>query len=232
MATMKRFPVGDEQARGYLALPDGGSGPGVLVLHAWWGLNRFVKRLCDRLAFEGLTAFAPDVYQGNVARSIAEAKYLRDQLDRDRVAATLTSALAFLRGQAALTSPRIGLLGLSLGATYALRLSVTRAQDIAAVVAFYGTSGGKFDKSEAAYLGHFAEQDPYASATAVAGLESRLRAAKRPVEFYTYPGTSHWFFEDDQPGAYHAAAAQKAWSRTLRFLHKQLARRSRPPRKA
>jgi len=54
---------------------------------------------------------------------------------------------------------------------------VTRPTDIAAVVAFYGTSGGKFEKSEAAYLGHFAEHDPFESATAVAGLEKRLRGA-------------------------------------------------------
>jgi carboxymethylenebutenolidase len=232
MSPLKRFPVGDEQARGYLALPEGGSGPGVLVLHAWWGLNPFIRRLCDRLAFEGFTAFAPDVYQGNVARSIDEAKYLRDQVQRERVLATLTGALAYLRGQAALTSPRVALLGLSMGASYALRLSVTRPHDIAAVVAFYGTSGGKFDHAEAAYQGHFAEQDPFASAASIVGLESRLRAARRPVEFFTYPGTGRWFFEDDRPGAYHAAATQKAWSRTLRFLHKHLNRRPRSARKS
>lgn len=225
MGTLKRFPVTDGAARGYLALPEGGSGPGVLVLHAWWGLNRFVKRLCDRLAFEGFVAFAPDTYQGNVARSIEEARYLRDQLQRETVHATLTAALAYLRAQSALTSPRVGLLGMSLGAAFALRLSATRPQDIAAVVAFYGTSGGKFDKSEAAYLGHFAEHDPYERATSVAGLERRLREAQRPVEFFTYPGTGHWFFEDDQPNAYHAPAAQKAWARSLRFLRKQLASR-------
>lgn len=228
MATMKRFPVGDAEARGYMALPEGGSGPGVLMLHAWWGLNRFTKRLCDQLAFEGFTVFAPDVYRGNVARSVEQAKYLRSQLDREVVHATLTSALAFLRAQTALATPRVGLFGLSLGAAYALRLSVTRPTDIAAVVAFYGTSGGKFDKSEAAYLGHFAEHDAFESANAVAGLEKRLRDAGRPVDFFTYPGTGHWFFEDDQPGAYNASAAQKSWARSIRFLRKHLTRKSRP----
>jgi dienelactone hydrolase len=33
-----------------LARPSGGSGPGVLVLHSWWGLNRFFRDFCDRLA--------------------------------------------------------------------------------------------------------------------------------------------------------------------------------------
>jgi len=37
-----------------LARPVGGAGPGVLVLHAWWGLTPFICGFCDRLlAFLG-----------------------------------------------------------------------------------------------------------------------------------------------------------------------------------
>ena len=42
---------------GYLALPKSGAGAGVLILHAWWGLNAFFQDLCKRLAREGLVAF-------------------------------------------------------------------------------------------------------------------------------------------------------------------------------
>jgi carboxymethylenebutenolidase len=54
----------------YVALPDGGTGPGVIVLHAWWGLNDFFQRLCDRLAQEGFVAAAPDLYNGAVASTL------------------------------------------------------------------------------------------------------------------------------------------------------------------
>jgi carboxymethylenebutenolidase len=56
-------------------------------------------------------------------------------------------------------------------------------------------------------------------------LEEEIRAAGRPVTFYHYPGTGHWFFEQDRPAAYHADAAGLAWERTLAFLQQTLAQR-------
>ena len=38
------------QPDGHLALPPTGTGPGVLVLHAWWGLNDTLRAFCNRLA--------------------------------------------------------------------------------------------------------------------------------------------------------------------------------------
>ncbi len=46
------------QTPGFLASPPSGKGQGVLVLHAWWGLNDTVKNFCSRLAGVGFTAYA------------------------------------------------------------------------------------------------------------------------------------------------------------------------------
>ena len=64
----------------YQATPEAGTGNGVLVLPAWWGLNPFFKGMCDRLAQEGFVALAPDLYHGATAATIEEAKKLRSKL--------------------------------------------------------------------------------------------------------------------------------------------------------
>ncbi|GAB4408525.1 MAG: hypothetical protein Fur0044_01850 [Anaerolineae bacterium] len=109
-------------------------------------------------------------------------------------------------------------MGFSLGAYYALDLAAADPEHIRSVVIFYGSGDGDFSTSRAAYLGHFAENDPYEPPANVNELEESLRRAGRPVTFYRYPGTGHWFFEPDRTEAYNQAAATLAWERTLTFL--------------
>ena len=117
---------------------------------------------------------------------------------------------------------KLALVGFSLGGAYALDMSVTLAQEIAAVVTFYAAyTGLDYRRASAAYLCHFAEDDPFESAESVAQMEQALQAAGRPVTFYTYPGTTHWFFEENRP-EYDAQAAHVAWERTIAFLHERL----------
>ncbi|HYO89096.1 MAG TPA: dienelactone hydrolase family protein [Candidatus Limnocylindrales bacterium] len=211
----------DQQPDGYLALPHGGAGSGVLVLHAWWGLNDTIKTLCDRLAEAGFVAFAPDLYHGKVATTIAAAEALGGALDADymQAKAEIAEAAAFLSERAG-NNERLAVLAFSLGAYYALDLAAAQPGRIGSVVLFYGTGGDEFSHSRASYLGHFAEHDPYVSASDVDELEDTLKRAGRPVTFYRYGGTQHWFFEPDRTDAYDEAAASLAWERTLAFLRR------------
>jgi carboxymethylenebutenolidase len=221
---MISFPVGDRTGAGYLALPAAGRGPGVILLHAWWGLTPFFTSLCQRLAEQGFTAFAPDLYQGATATTIAEAKKLRSLVDRDLAHARMRAAVRFLQDHPAVDRPRLGAVGFSLGAYWALWLADQPPHNIDAVVIFYGTSSGRFRKTQAAFLGHFAEHDEWgAGSQAVQALEERLRAAGRDVTFFTYPNTEHWFAEEDRPDAYREDPARLAWDRTIAFLHARLA---------
>lgn len=207
---------------GYLATPAAGTGPGVLVLHPWWGLNDTMRQVCDRLADEGLVAYAPDLYHGRVATTIEEAERLSDQLDPEQAKGDIAAAADLLWARAEPTRPGLAVLGFSLGAYYALQLSVDDAQRVGAVVLFYGTGDGDFSRARATYLGHFAENDPYEPAEYVDWLEGALRDAGRPVTFHRYAGLGHWFFEADRPDAYDHPAAQLAWERTLAVLRTTL----------
>ena len=79
---MLEFDINGKTVTGYLALPGRGHGPGVLVLHAWWGLTPFFKDVCERLAAEGFVALAPDRYGGPTAATIEEAEALQRQRGR------------------------------------------------------------------------------------------------------------------------------------------------------
>jgi carboxymethylenebutenolidase len=210
------------QPQGFLAVPPAGNGRGVLVLHAWWGLNDTIRKICAQLAEAGFIAFAPDLYRGTCASTITEAEQLSSALDVQQARADIAEAVEFLSERSAHTSEGLALIGFSLGAYYALELSNANPEHIRAVVVFYGTGHFEYAASKAEYLGHFAGADRYESDADVNGLEASLRRAGRPVTFYRYAGTGHWFFEPDRTDAYDQAAATLAWERTLTFLKKPL----------
>ncbi len=207
----------------YLAVPKTGKGAGVLVLHAWWGLTGFFRGFCDRLAQEGFVALAPDLYSGKIARTVEEAEHLLSQLDEVHVAPSIVlSAVEELARHPAVTGKGLGTIGFSMGGYWALWLATKKPEAVRAVTIFYSTGEGDFQYSKAAFLGHFAETDPYETASGIAEMEQKLKGANRPTTFYTYPGTGHWFFENDRPDAYNPGAAQLAWERTVEFLHRNL----------
>lgn len=197
------------QPQGFLAVPPSGKGPGVLVLHAWWGLNNTIKAFCTRLADSGFAAFAPDLYHGQITDSIADAETLSATLGANHLQAKaeIAEATKFLNKQSDQAERGLAVIGFSLGAYYALDLAAANPEQIHSVVLFYGTGGADFSKSSTAYLGHFAENDPYEPQSNVDWLEESLKNARRPVTFYRYPGTEHWFFEPDRTQAYNPSAA-------------------------
>lgn len=223
------YAVGEHSTRAYLAVPPSGSGPGVVVLHAWWGLTEMFERVCDRLAAAGYVAFAPDLLQGRVSDTVEGAERNLSEQNRELTNAIVLGAIDQLRAQAKLKGGAVGVLGFSMGAPWALRLAEAAPDDITAAVLFYGAADGDFNVVRAAVLGHFAEQDEWEPLEYVRQMEDGLRAAGRDVTLHIYPEASHWFFEDNRPDAYHPASAELAWERTLAFLDANLRSHSANP---
>ena len=113
------------------------------------------------------------------------------------------------------------MLGWSMGASMALWLAARVPDAIAATAVFYGGQDIDMIDARSAFLGHYAEDDPYVDEDGLVLLESELHLDGLDVEFHRYPGTRHWFAEPDRP-EHDEAAAALAWDRTLAFFRRHL----------
>jgi carboxymethylenebutenolidase len=213
------------QIDGHLVIPKAGTGGGVLILHSWWGLNDFFRDLCQRFADEGFVALAADLYGGKVATSISEAKRLRAAVTASRKEPAykyLTRMIHFLSAHEAVCTPKIAVVGFSMGGHWAFWLAQRPELPIVATTTFYAARNGDYSKSASSFLGHFAETDEWVSAAGIRKLHRSLEGAGREFTFHTYPGTSHWFFEWDRTDVYNPKASELAWGRTIDFTKKVL----------
>ena len=212
--------LGDE-ARAYRAAPATGQGTGLLLLHAWWGLNETVRSFADAFADAGFVVIAPDLYRGVVVDTIEAADKQSEAQSAVVRMRVVTAALDRLRSEPGVTAPSLGVVGFSMGAFYALEATADD-ESIVATVLVYGTGRERdWSTSRASVQGHFAGDDPYEAAEDVSALETALRAGGRRVEFHTYPGTGHWFMEPDRD-AFDEGAAALAWGRIVAFLRAEL----------
>lgn len=206
----------------YLVQPDAGPGPGVLVLHSWWGLTAGAKRVADRFADAGFTAMVPDLMAGEIPESYEAAQKLLSKADMNVTADLVLSSPVSLRAYSADPQAPIAVVGYSSGASWALWLATRLPDDFAAVVAYYGAQNIDFDELRAPVLAHFAEFDELVSDDDRTEMHARLLLSEKSIEVHDYPGTQHWFAEEDQLDRYDADAAELAWNRTIEFVSSEL----------
>jgi carboxymethylenebutenolidase len=212
-----QLDVNGKKVNAYLAMSENG-GPGILLLHAWWGLKPFFKQVCDRFAGQGFTVLAPDLRDGQIATTIDNAKALMEKNDNQFVGDTVTAAKEHLRN---MVKGKIGLVGFSMGAAWALVLASNVPDQIAATVLFYGNEYVDYEKITSKVMGHYSDNDEWEPNEYVEKTFAALKSAGVDAKLHIYPGVSHWFVEEDRP-EFHAPSALLAWSRTYEFLRKNL----------
>lgn len=213
------FDVNGKPAHGYLSLPSRPDAPGVIVLHAWWGLNSFFKSVCDRLAAEGFAAFAPDLNEGRVATTVDEAKQIMSEADSERQQSIAAALVNFMHVRPEVRKEPLSLIGFSMGAAWSLVLATEQPDEFGKMVLFYGVGDGDFAKIRAEILGHFSDVDEWEPIESLRAMEAEMQTAGLSPTFHIYPQVPHWFFEEDRP-EFDPEAAQQAWKRTLEFLRK------------
>lgn len=224
------FPSNGDTASGYLATPaSDGAGPGVIVVQEWWGLNPQIRGVCDRLAAEGFSALAPDLYRGELAEhdEMDKAGHLMSTLPMDRAARDMSGAIDFLLGHESVRGHAVGVVGYCMGGMLAFVLAAQAGDRIGAAVPHYGAPLGENEPDwsglTAPVLVHAADNDDFFPPDAVQALADKLNDAGKDVTVHVYPGTGHAFCnETNAIGTYDEEAARQAWVRTLEFLRAKL----------
>lgn len=211
----------DGSVPGYFS---GGGGPGVVVIHEWWGLTPHILDVVERFAAAGFSAIAPDLYHGRTATDENEAASLAGALDSTRVLHDLGLAVDHLVEVTG--TRRVGVVGYCLGGGLALALGAARPDAVVAVAPYYGLppEGMAVDLSqiEATVVGEFAELDPWYPPAAASALQESLRAAGRDATINVHRGVGHAFFNDARHDTYAVEPALEAWERTLALFRDQL----------
>jgi carboxymethylenebutenolidase len=223
------FPSNGAGASGYLATPEGGSGPGVIVVQEWWGLDSGIKEMADRLAAEGFVALAPDLYHGDLAghTEMDKASELMQALPMDRAARDMSGAVDFLADHPSATGDGIGVMGFCMGGMLTFVLAALRPDKVNAIVPFYGFPSGDaqpdYSKITAAIQGHMAEHDDFFGPEAARELESRLKSLGKDVTITVHPGTGHAFMAPHNAlGTRDDEAYARIWPQAVGFLHEHL----------
>lgn len=215
------FPSNGSTAHGYLAVPESGSGPGVIVIQEWWGLTTHIKDVTDRLAAEGFVALAPDLYGGSTTHDSDEAGELMQKLPVDQAARDLAGAVDFLVDHSAVTSRTVGSVGFCMGGGFVITMAAQLGDKVSVAVPFYGIVQGEPDLSGiTAHLeGHFGTGDAMIPMDGLAALEKKITEDSGTAPTFHVYEAGHAFFNDENlMGTYDESAAQLAWNRTLAAL--------------
>ncbi|WP_308282798.1 dienelactone hydrolase family protein [Pseudonocardia nigra] len=221
------YPSNGNTAHGYLAMPESGSGPGLVVIQEWWGLTSHIADVTNRFAAEGFVALAPDLYGGATTHDSDEAGELMAKLPVESAARDLGGAVDYLLGHEAVTSSTVGAVGFCMGGGFVLVLAAQQGDKIGAAVPFYGVLKEDFPDFAgltAPVLGHFGEQDTMADPDSVRALAERIEAESGVTpQFHQYPAGHAFFNDENLLGTYDKEQADLAWRRTLEFLRANVA---------
>jgi carboxymethylenebutenolidase len=233
MGEMVGFKADGRKTDGYLALPESGRGPGVVVIQEWWGLVPQIKGAADRLAREGFVALVPDLYHGKTTTSPDEAGKLMMALRIDEAEQDLRGAVQYLLAHAAVAGSgtsagagakkKVGTIGFCMGGALSL-FAASKNPDVRACVVFYGGHPNvkpDLPNLRAPVLGLYAGKDGFVAPDSVKALDAELTRLGKAHEFHTYPGVDHAFANETGKN-YDEAAAEDGWRRAIAFFHRHL----------
>lgn len=220
-----QYQSGGKTVEGFLAVPkSGGTHPGIVVIHEWWGLTPWVREQTRKLAGQGYVAMAVDLYRGRSTTNPAEARQLARSLPHDRALQDLEAAFNYLASRPDVEKDKIGSIGWCMGGGWSLQLAEHEPK-LAACVVNYGelpTDSAAIESIRAPVLGNFGADDRGIPPQAVQAFEQRMKTDRKQINLKIYAGAGHAFQNPDNKKGYRPAAAEDAWRRTVAFFTREL----------
>ncbi|MBX7257053.1 MAG: dienelactone hydrolase family protein [Candidatus Hydrogenedentes bacterium] len=230
------YKDGDTLLEGYIAYDDASTDkrPGILIVHAWWGLGNQSKDTAKRLAELGYVGFAVDMYgKGVLAKTRDEAMKLSGPFREDRalMRRRVKAALETLKKNPLVDTSRIAALGYCFGGTTVLELARS-GEPIQGVVSFHGglntpnVEDAKNIKTKVLVL-HGAD-DPAVPQEEVLAFQDEMRKANVDWQMIAYGGAVHSFSDPEAnsppTSVYNEKAARRSWEAMKQFLSEIFAR--------
>ncbi|MEL6158167.1 MAG: dienelactone hydrolase family protein [Cyanobacteria bacterium J06623_5] len=212
---------------GYLAKPTEApdeARPALITIHEWWGLNDNIEAMTRRLAGEGYTVLALDLYNDQVATDPEQAReLLRGVMDAPGPAQdNINQAAEYLRQEQNATA--LGSIGWCFGGNWSLRTGLLLTSELDAMAIYYGQlilAPEALDGLDMPIIGFFGEDDTSIPVADVNNFESILTDMNKTASIYLYPGVGHAFANPSGQN-YDAAAAEDAWEKTIAFFNQHL----------
>lgn len=230
-----RIEVADGGFEAFVAVPDGGAGPGILLLHEIFGIAEFAKAKARELADAGYVVVVPDVFwrvqpgfvapdtEEGVQEGMAMAGRFFAEVTPEQMAGDLVAALGHVRRLPEVGRRKVAALGYCLGGTLGFLVAVHGDPD--ALVSYYGSGVrgmlGAADALRCPALFHFGGADPFIPAGEVAEVQERF-AGRADVEVVVHEGAGHAFENAFHPMFSNPGATAESWGQTLRFLSRTL----------
>lgn len=208
--------------------------PAVLVLQEIFGLNRYIRGVCDTLAEAGFLAVAPEVFHraspgflaGYDAEGMAAGRAQVAALDHAVLQADLGAVVSTLRSDG---NGRVGVLGFCYGGLLAWDVHALHGTD--AGVCYYGRAQAptvdgrapleRTGQFRGPFLAHFASDDPSIPGDVVAACAAALHRSPARATVELWPGTHHGFHCWDR-AAHHPESAARSWELTLALFRRTL----------
>jgi carboxymethylenebutenolidase len=229
MAETVEFRSNGHLASGYLVRPPGGSGPGLLIIQEWWGLDASMKEMANRFAADGFVALVPDLFHGEIAThdEMDKAAHLMNTMPPDRAARDMSGAVDFLASHPSVTSAGIAVVGFCMGGMLSFLIATDRPDKVKALVPFYGYPSGAHEpdwsKLNVPVRGHMAELDDFFPPAGAKALEAKLQGMGKDVTLTIHEGAGHAFMGPHNAlGTLDSKRAQAIWPDVVDFLRARL----------